>query len=52
MGSRELPPNQPGLQSCPVGLSHRNKSTIKIFATLCLESLGLTRVPRIIRILT
>lgn len=41
-------------QACMVaqGPVARNKATIKSFAPLCLESLGLTRVPRIIRILT
>ena len=51
-GPRELQSNRPGLRSLPVGLSQRNKSTVKILATLCPESLGLTRVPRIIRILS
>lgn len=42
-GPRDLRPNRPGPHSLPVDL--RNKPTIKILATFCLESPGLTRVP-------
>lgn len=42
-GPRDLRPNRPGPHSLPVDL--RNKPTIKILATFCLGSPGLTRVP-------
>ena len=39
-------------QACRVAQLAYHISTVKILATLCPESLGLTRKPRIIRILS